>query len=263
MTEDSYARQPVMRCDKCGFSRLRAAGRSDYWDNHQEDVGAHYWTAARSRYFAGALDLLETMAPGRRLLDVGGGPGVFSEIALARGWDAISLDVSERATAAASLRIGADRSIRLLAGEAERSFDAVTLWCVIAHVPDARPVVEIAARALRPGGIVWLTTPNLTFQRPYAAVRRMFRRPLDWARDDHVGHFTEHAVRMVLAGSFSDVRFHHVGITETCIATGTTSGAAVAAKRAWNAAAAAGARLGGPSLVSELQATGIRLSTAR
>lgn len=256
-----YGGTAFLECVSCGYGLLPAeGGRSDYWAEatfapHEDE----FWLAAKQAYFESALELLSTLGPGRRLVDVGGGVGFFAERALARGWDAVTLDVSERVTAVAAARLGDARARTALAEEEPGSFDAATLWCVVAHTREPREVVRGAAAALRPGGHLWLTTPNFVLQKRYAAARRRLGRPIDFLRDDHVGHFTPRAIdRLLRDEGFDDVRFRFRGITEACIVAASNGRPLVEAKRLWNQLAFRLARSGLPNLMSELQVTAKR-----
>jgi 2-polyprenyl-3-methyl-5-hydroxy-6-metoxy-1,4-benzoquinol methylase len=184
-----HAGTAFIECRSCGYGVLESVTSVvDYWTPDED--ATTYWTAAKRRYFDSALELLSGLAPGRRLLDFGGGIGYFTERALAAGWDAVSLDVSETATARAAERLGAGRAWSSLPDEEAGSFDAVTLWCVVAHTTDPGSLLAAARSALRPGGVVWATTPNFAFQKPYAGLSALAGRKLDFAAHDHVGHFS-------------------------------------------------------------------------
>jgi len=245
--ETAYGPSRFLECPSCGLGRvLGYDGRSDYWDSKQ--TSDHYWADAKSRYFLSALSTL----PRGRLLDVGGGVGEFASVALDAGWDAYSYDSSPEATVAARERIGS----RALA-EPPSDFDVVTLWCVIAHVPDPGELLDSVRPAMRPGGAVWLTTPNFAFQRRYARLLALANRPLMFGTgDDHVWHFTADSLRMLLEKhGFEDVRFHYLGVIEWCSTGGSASKLLIGGKRAWNSVAFSGYRLGLPLATSELQVT--------
>jgi SAM-dependent methyltransferase len=256
-----YAGTSFSECIACGYARLAdSAGRDDYWADatltHPEDP---YWREAKQAYFDSALALVGSLGSGRRLLDIGGGVGFFAERACERGWDAVSLDASEKATAVAAGRLGSKRACSDLGLEDGAAFDVATLWCVVAHTYSPGEVVETARRALRPGGHIWITTPNFAYQKRYAAARSIIGRPLDFVRDDHVGHFTASAIKKLLEGEgFHDVRFHFRGITETCIVAGSDGRALIEAKRLWNRIAFRMVRSGFGNLMSELQVTAKR-----
>ena len=112
--------------------------------------------------------------PPKRLLDVGCGAGVLVEAMTARGYEADGIDVSPRL-----ISVGRDRMARnpgararedalrcgnfLRAEEpAEGGYDLVYSNDVLEHIhPDeARDFLEKAHRLLRPGGVLWLITPN-------------------------------------------------------------------------------------------------------
>jgi hypothetical protein len=249
----TIARQQLGVCESCGFALVLDSGVSEYWNDEAEESAPikDYWTAAKDSYFRGALDKLATVTPGRRLLDFGGGSGYFSKVALDASWDAYSYDLSERGTRIAARLIG-DRAISSV--PQGLTFDVITLWCVIAHTTDPGSLVEAVRGLAHPGTVVFLTTPNFRFQRPYAYVRGRLGRPIVWSDDDHLGQFTRRSLTALLTRhGFDAPRFHYFGITETCVATGDTTGALVAAKRVWNRTAS----VMYPGLVSELQATAI------
>ena len=133
----------------------------------------------------------------------------------------------------------------------------VTLWCVIAHVLEPGRLLLSVRAALRPGGTLWLTTPNFAFQRRYTQLLAVAHRPLafGWG-DDHIWHFTADSLRRLLeVHGFDEVRFHYRGVIEWCCADSSSSRLLIAGKRAWNGVAYIGYRVGLPLATSELQVT--------
>lgn len=101
-------------------------------------------------------------ANGGRLLDVGFGNGGFLKLATEMGWQAEGIDFDPKAVALAKSRglnvrcaSAADLSAQ------HEQFDIITLSHVIEHVPDPIALLEDLYRLLKPGGILWLETPNL------------------------------------------------------------------------------------------------------
>lgn len=258
---DHHGGTEFSECPACGYGLLTdLSRRSGYWP---EDLAAHavpdFWIAAKRSYFLSALHLLSGMAPGRRLLDFGGGAGYFSRLALDAGWDAHSFDISREASEVAASRVGADRVSQQIDNLEPGSFHVVTLWCVVAHVVNPHGLIDQVKSLLARDGVFWITTPNYRFQKPYSDLRRKLSRPINFSAEDHVGHFSFEALtELLVRNGFSRPRRHFVGVTETCIATGSNGRLAVAAKRAYNRVAFALARVGLPDYVSELQVTARR-----
>ena len=96
------------------------------------------------------------------LLDVGFGDGSFLELAKNAGWTVTGVD-SDLVTVHAAKK----RGLNVLHGGIETlddissHFDMITLSHVIEHVHDPRAVLRKAYRLLKPGGIIWLETPNI------------------------------------------------------------------------------------------------------
>lgn len=98
----------------------------------------------------------------RRLLEVGCGNGRFLALAAAMGWDVLGLEPDPQAVAAArSLGVKiVEGGLEVLDPDQE-AFDAVVHSHVIEHVHDPRKMLLQCHRLLRPGGLLWLETPNL------------------------------------------------------------------------------------------------------
>ncbi len=258
-TSTTHAGAPFIECPKCGFAALAcSAGREDYWSesHYREAAGVDFWIPAKKRYFGAALALLEGETIGRRLLDVGGGIGFFAQMALSRDWDAYSFDVSPKATELAARRLGSDRALSDIDALHPASFDVVCLWCVLAHTREPADLVASVSRLLRPNGVLWITTPNFDFQKPYGALRAACRRPIDFDRDDHVSHFTPRALTILLrTNGFSNLSFHLCGTLDVCFLTSSQTRLLTLGKRAFNQFAFRLARLGARNYVSELQVT--------
>jgi 2-polyprenyl-3-methyl-5-hydroxy-6-metoxy-1,4-benzoquinol methylase len=96
------------------------------------------------------------------ILDMGCGTGWFAS-KLAQFGPTMGIDLCDEAIAQAKLNFP---QVRFEAGNVfemdlpERHFDVVVSQEVIAHVPDQSNYLELAARVLRPGGYLVLTTPN-------------------------------------------------------------------------------------------------------
>lgn len=99
---------------------------------------------------------------GGQLLDVGCGNGNFLELARSAGWQVRGLDLDPIAVAAARAR-GLDvleGTMALLDGESE-CYDYITLSHILEHVYDPWDVLNSCHRLLKPGGVLWLETPNM------------------------------------------------------------------------------------------------------
>ncbi|MHB1525233.1 MAG: class I SAM-dependent methyltransferase [Candidatus Dormibacteria bacterium] len=98
-------------------------------------------------------------APGRTLLDVGGGTGNYAASLAARGWACTVLDVSP-----SMRRVAAAKGLPVIAGEAaslpfaDASFDAVTLISMLHQVGEWRQALREARRVLRPQGCLAVAT---------------------------------------------------------------------------------------------------------
>jgi 2-polyprenyl-6-hydroxyphenyl methylase/3-demethylubiquinone-9 3-methyltransferase len=105
---------------------------------------------------------------GKRALDVGCGAGLLTEPLARMGAAATGLDAAPENIAAARLHAeGQGLAIDYRAGSVEtlggdERFDLVCSMEVVEHVSDPAAFVGGLARALAPGGLMLLSTPNRT-----------------------------------------------------------------------------------------------------
>ena len=158
----------MVRCRRC--SLVRADPVLD------PDVSAELYRASSFDYgeeldglratYGAALDRLSVLAPGRHgLLDIGCGNGFVLDIALDRGWREVrgvepSADAIARADPRVRDLIVADVMRPGLLAAA--SFDAVTLFQVLDHMPDPTALLRECHSILRPGGAIMAFNHNVT-----------------------------------------------------------------------------------------------------
>jgi SAM-dependent methyltransferase len=207
------ARAHVVECAECGHRFVsprptQAAIAAAYSDPHAYD----HWLReeeGRRRMWRKRLDLLERQpAPGRRLLDVGAGIGTFLALAAERGWQVAGTEISESAVRLARERHGLELRPAQLeeAGFEADSFDVITLWHVLEHVPSPRRTLLECHRLLVPGGLLVAATPNdsAAMVLPRRAKRLLQRLPyrryeeLLPGEEVHLSHFRPETLRRLL-----------------------------------------------------------------
>lgn len=132
---------------------------------------------------------------GGSLLDVGSGTGEVLLAARERGWRTQGVEPESTAAAMARGR-GLDVTVAVLeqSGLAERSFDVVSAFHVLEHMPDSRDFVRTLCRWARPGGFVAFEVPN------WRSVKRRRLRETwaDLRPHEHLVHFTPETLRRTL-----------------------------------------------------------------
>jgi len=198
--KDDYA---IVECASCG---LVYVGEDPTQIDFAQLYGEAYYRGGTDQVFANYLgeeSVRRASARRRvwglrwlkwrgRLLDVGCAAGFFL-VEAQRCYDVQGVEVSEFSSRFARERFGLGVHTGTLQAAAlpAESFDLITLWDVIEHVPDPGPVLAECRRLLKPDGRIVLTTGD--FGSAYAQ-----RRASQWhllAPPWHLYYFSRHTLR--------------------------------------------------------------------
>jgi 2-polyprenyl-3-methyl-5-hydroxy-6-metoxy-1,4-benzoquinol methylase len=193
-----------------------------FWKEYLPSLGVHdgqYDLSYFDKRHGAMLELIERHAPRvGRLLEVGAGAGFFLKSAERKGWDVAGVELSAEAVKFASARL--DLDVRREQAEQmtfpPASFDVVVMFDVVEHLLDPLVSLQRVGGALRPGGVLIISTPN------FNALTR-FALGANWAvlsPAEHLWNFSAHSLdRMLRRAGFSSVmlerRHKGFGVFET------------------------------------------------
>jgi 2-polyprenyl-3-methyl-5-hydroxy-6-metoxy-1,4-benzoquinol methylase len=204
----------IVECRSCSFAWQHpldrtAAESAAFFQMAYQDGGqclGAYFEPEQKRDIALLEFEFVASLPGanRRLLDVGAGAGQFAGVAAEQGWTVTAVDPALSAEPPPRL----DGRLRLIRGTlddvpADESFDVVTLWDVIEHIPDPVDQILKARRHLRPNGWLVIETGN------YKSADRIRRGRSHWIYQlDHRWYFSPDSIeRLVTRAGFSNLIF--------------------------------------------------------
>jgi 2-polyprenyl-3-methyl-5-hydroxy-6-metoxy-1,4-benzoquinol methylase len=162
---------PIVKCTYCGhvYSTYQQDEHYEgYWDDPEEEFDLEWWDQAHREIYEDFIRRF-LRAPEGKLLDVGCGLGFFvKKVGEAKpGWKSIGYEISERAVKFAqeknhlkNVHSGMVQESGILPG----SLDMITLWDVIEHIPKPHSLLQYLHSLLKPGGILFMQTPNFPFQ---------------------------------------------------------------------------------------------------
>ncbi len=208
-TDDPFS---VVTCSECGLTYVTPRLRDSSLLEHVYDET--YWSssAAKTRgytdYRADEPLYLRTYrrriavvrrhfaTPGR-VLDVGCAAGYFLRVMRDEGWSVSGLEPSAPIRATAAQHLGAQNVHAGLLGEAPfepGSFDLVTFWDVLEHVPEPVAALARARELLAPGGKILIETQNVDSR----AAKLLGRRWQHYKHAEHIYHFNPRTLDVVL-----------------------------------------------------------------
>ncbi|MFZ4105171.1 class I SAM-dependent methyltransferase [Flavobacterium sp.] len=139
------------------------------------------------------LKLINLQSSKGRILDIGAGVGDFLNVAKNDGWQTIGIEPSDKAKAIAKSK--GVSFVESLSELESNSFDVITMWHVLEHVPDLENQIKELKRLIKPTGTVIIAVPN--FKSYDASYYGKF-----WAAYDipiHLWHFSKIAIKKLFA----------------------------------------------------------------
>ena len=138
------------------------------------------------------LNLINSLSENKgKILDIGAGTGDFLAFVKQNGWQTIGVEPSQKAKEIA-LKKGVD-FVNETSELDNQSFDIITMWHVLEHVPDLEKQIHELKRLLKPNGTLIVAVPN--FKSFDANHYKEF-----WAAYDvpiHFWHFSKTAIKLL------------------------------------------------------------------
>jgi 2-polyprenyl-3-methyl-5-hydroxy-6-metoxy-1,4-benzoquinol methylase/glycosyltransferase involved in cell wall biosynthesis len=196
----------LRRCSDCGLHFHRGFADTleaeDYYSSYYHTENLAFSPLTKGR-FRSLIASFESYRETGRLLDIGCGAGHFLKVASAQGWGAHGTEIAASAFEHLS-RYG----IKTFQGELQAArypadfFDVVYCSEVVEHLPDPLSLLRESARILRPGGLLYLTTPNFN-----SLSRRLLGARWRVICKEHVCYFTPRLLtRLLRDAGFGRVR---------------------------------------------------------
>lgn len=140
------------------------------------------------------LDLINKSQSAKgSLLDIGAGTGDFLALAKKNGWNTTGVEPNEKAKA-----IAINKGVHFVANTEllpSHSFDVITMWHVLEHVPDLDKQLKELKRLLKPNGTILIAVPNFnSFDAKYYG---KFWAAFDVPR--HLWHFSKTSIQRLFA----------------------------------------------------------------
>lgn len=139
------------------------------------------------------LKLINAQSAKGKLLDIGAGTGDFLVVAKNDGWNITGIEPSAKAKGIA-INKGVNFADSLSVLESH-SFDIITMWHVLEHVPNLEDYLSELKRLIKPTGTIIIAVPNFkSFDANFYGRH--------WAAYDvprHIWHFSKTAIEKLFA----------------------------------------------------------------
>lgn len=204
----------IERCASCGLGFTSPFPNADDIKNANTDIysvdqrGSLYLRkqAYYERRYHSQLKIFKLSVSSGRLLDIGCNIGLFLTCARKEGFDVEGIEFNEES--AAFGRKHFNLLIHSLSLEKidypDQTFDVITMYDVLEHIPDLHGMLKSVYRILKPNGILVVQSPNID-----SLMARLTKSAWNWLTPpDHLYHFTPSTMQHLLADEkFNIIRF--------------------------------------------------------
>lgn len=211
----------ILKCKNCGHVFSSYEAEQDYDGYYGKNVASSehfWWDEAHEKMYN---DFCEKFIIGKkgRILDVGCGLGYFiKKISIFPNWKVYGYEISKSAAEFARNKLNLENVYCGKVEKAnfsEKSFDIITMWDVIEHLPDPNPVLKHANLILKDEGFLFIHTPNVKIQLPKAKFKKLIKgmRPdLHYLEaSDHINIYSPSAIKTILnKNGFGKIKFIHL-----------------------------------------------------
>ena len=182
----------LVQCDSCAFVFLKerpetfATDIYSYYSRREGLPMSELYDPLTTQRYIALLKKFAQRTHGRKLLDIGCGLGQFVHTAVREGWAAHGIDLSEPAVRICKNYNVPASCVDLFDEKLHpHSYDVVSMFELIEHISNPTVFLKRALSLVRPGGILYLTTPNFN-----ALDRRVLGLQWEPINGEHLVYFT-------------------------------------------------------------------------
>jgi 2-polyprenyl-3-methyl-5-hydroxy-6-metoxy-1,4-benzoquinol methylase len=197
----------IYKCQACSFTFTQGTPPTDqigkYYQsqdyvshsNTKQGLMNRIYHVARNIMLGKKYRMVNIVANGRNLLDIGCGTGYFPAYMKKKGYEVAGVEVDPKAREFAKNEFGLPvyPPEEFLKDEIDGKFNVITLWHVLEHLDDFNLYLERMLEHLAPGGTLVIALPNHT------ALDARFYKEF-WAGYDvprHLWHFTPSTLKIL------------------------------------------------------------------
>ncbi len=163
----------IDRCKECGFlftnPRPYAEKLGDYYksdeyishSNTNKGLVSRAYKAVRSITLKQKFKVVSRRKSSGRILDIGSGTGELLNFFRQKGWEVqgVEPDADARSFARSQYNLPVEDE-EFLDKIPDNSFDVISMWHVLEHVPNLNARIETLSRILKDDGIIVIAVPN-------------------------------------------------------------------------------------------------------
>lgn len=203
----------VIECETCGFKHVipiptpeelekfykeefYSTEKPNYFKDTVEDL--EWWEMSYRDYY----QMFEKNCPngGKRLLEIGSGPGYFLKCGKELGWDVVGIEPSKQAydySQKFGVKVVNDFFSENNTDEYGK-FDVLYMNTVVEHVPDPISLIKATRNLLNSGGIICIIAPN-----DYNPLQNILRENLGYdpwwvVPDHHINYFDFESIQKLV-----------------------------------------------------------------
>ncbi len=193
----------IFQCNNCQTVHLGSytsgfdAPLYDYYEKYKGSSKEILFNPFTAYSYRKLLNLLAHHTRGKDILDVGCGMGAFVDTCTSAGWNPQGIDLSKPAVEIAqSFGLPVKNLDFFCDSIRPKSFDVITMFEVIEHLPDPVSFLQRAEAVVKPGGLVYLTTPNFG-----SIDRRVLGKEWSAIHREHLTYFTPSTLKTAVKAS--------------------------------------------------------------
>ena len=171
--------------------------------NTQRNLFEKVYHWVRSYSLQKKMLLINKQTSKGNLLDIGCGTGNFLQVAQQHGWKTTGIEPNMDARKIANTKNNNQVfDIKQLEEFENESFEVITLWHVLEHLPNLEKQVQLFNRLLKPNGLLVIAVPNYnSFDAQHYKQH--------WAAFDvprHLWHFSQKSIALLFKENFKVVK---------------------------------------------------------